>query len=91
MVPGDVRQPFPHVSEARQILLDAERDLEAWQPNLEPIQSNAAGLGANLMPMDEGSTRGTSDIGVVEPTAASTAIDKPAAESQGSHLEAAAA
>jgi len=54
VVPGDVRQPFPHSDEARQILADAEQELQAWQPNLEPIHSSAGGLGSNLMPADEG-------------------------------------
>lgn len=85
VVPGDVRQPFPHVNEARQVLADAEQELQAWQPNLEPIQSNAGGLGSNLMPLDDGSTRATSEA--PEPVVASPVTDKPAAESQGTHLE----
>ena len=94
VVPGDVRQPFPHSTEARQVLADAEQELQAWQPNLEPIQSNAGGLGSNLMPVDDGSTRATSEAGTEQPLiSAPTAhtTEKPAAEAQGTHLEAATA
>ncbi|KAK4227476.1 Eisosome component PIL1/LSP1 [Podospora fimiseda] len=33
VVPGDVRAAFPHASQARQILNDAEDDLRDWRPN----------------------------------------------------------
>lgn len=89
VVPGDVRQPFEQGAEARQILADAEQELQTWTPNLEPIQSNAGGLGSNLMPMDDNSTRATSEA--PEPVAAPPAADKPAAEAQGTHLEQATA
>jgi len=55
IVPGDSRPEFEHADQARQILNDAEEDLREWQPNLEPVHSNAGGMGANLMP-GEGST-----------------------------------
>jgi len=89
VVPGDVRQPFAQANEARQILADAEQELQRWEPRLEPIHSNAGGLGSNLMPMeDRSSTRATSEV----PEAAVSPIEttpKPAAEAQGTHLEAA--
>jgi Eisosome component PIL1 len=53
VVPGDERQPFAHANEARQVLNDAEQELQAWQPHLEPIHSSAGNLGSNLMPSDE--------------------------------------
>lgn len=92
VVPGDVRAPFAQVHDARQILADAEQELQTWQPHLEPIHSNAAGLGSNLMPNEETSTRATSEAGTAEPTLASpTATEKPAAEREGTHLEQATA
>ncbi|RMD39739.1 hypothetical protein DV735_g5388, partial [Chaetothyriales sp. CBS 134920] len=53
VVPGDNRQQFAGAVEARQVLSDAENDLQHWQPSLEPIQTNATALGANLMPSDD--------------------------------------
>ncbi|KAJ9603583.1 hypothetical protein H2200_011769 [Cladophialophora chaetospira] len=90
VVPGDVRQPFAQANEARQVLADAEQELQRWEPNLEPIHSNAGGLGSNLMPMEDRSTRATSEapesvVSPIEPVA------KPAAETQGTHLEQATA
>lgn len=90
VVPGDVRQPFEHSNEARQVLSEAESELQAWEPHLEPIHSNAGGLGSNLMPTGETSTRATSDVDTAEPISAAT-TEKPAAEAQGTHLEAATA
>jgi len=40
-VPGDVRAPWEHTNQARQILNDAEDDLKDWQPELEDVPSNA--------------------------------------------------
>lgn len=57
VVPGDMRQPFGYTQDARQILNDAEAELHAWSPNLEPIQTSGQ-LGANLMPTEE-STAGS--------------------------------
>jgi len=92
VVPGDVRQPFENGSEARQILSDAEQELQTWQPHLETIHSNAGGLGSNLMPAEDTSTRDHSEAGTAEGTVLPhTASDRPAAESQGTHLEAATA
>jgi hypothetical protein len=98
VVPGDVRQPFEHSHEARAILSEAESELQAWEPRLEPIHSNAGGLATNAMPSGEDSTRATSDAGTAEPIPASThasmhtaTTEKPAAEAQGTHLEAATA
>jgi len=61
VVPGDVRPPFEHASQARQVLNDAEEDLRSWEPNLDPIHSNAGDLGSNLMP--GGSVTGPSTAG----------------------------
>ena len=97
VVPGDVRQPFANVNEARQVLSDAEQELQQWQPNLEPIHSSG-GLGNNLMPADDitttASEAGESHV-QSEVAQASQGIethhDKPAAEHQGSHLSEAVA
>ena len=51
-MPGDERPAFAHTGEARQVLNDAEQELQSWQSNLEPIQK-ASAVGANAMP-DEG-------------------------------------
>ena len=56
VVPGDTRPAFEHAHQARQVLNDAEEDLREWQSNLEPIHSQAEGMGANLMPSAGGST-----------------------------------
>ncbi|ETI24943.1 hypothetical protein G647_04313 [Cladophialophora carrionii CBS 160.54] len=90
VVPGDVRQPFAQASEARQILADAEQELQRWEPHLEPIHSNAGGLGSNLMPADDRSTRETSEVPEVVPLPVES-TPKPAAEAQGTHLEQATA
>ena len=45
VVPGDVRQPFANAGEARNILNEAESALQSWQPDIEPIRTNAGGLG----------------------------------------------
>ncbi|KAI1612464.1 Eisosome component PIL1-domain-containing protein [Exophiala viscosa] len=91
VVPGDVRQPFEHGAEARTILADAEQDLQAWEPQLEPIHSNAGGLGTGAMPTGESSTRATSEAHGESSLYAAATTEKPAAESQGTHLEAATA
>lgn len=83
VVPGDVRQPFAHEIEARQILSDAEAELQQWRPNLEDVTSQSSNLGPNLMPAE-----GAEDVqtgGIAAP--APTHVDKPAAERQGTHLE----
>ncbi|KAF2495504.1 hypothetical protein BU16DRAFT_391287 [Lophium mytilinum] len=50
IVPGDVHHPFEHMEVARQVLNDAEDELRAWTPNMEPIHSSAGNLGAGAMP-----------------------------------------
>jgi hypothetical protein len=50
IVPGDTRAGFEEIETARQVLNDAEDELRSWQPNLEPIHSNAGSLGAGAMP-----------------------------------------
>ena len=62
-MPGDTRPAFEHAHQARQILNDAEEDLREWQPNLEPIHSQADGMGTNLMPNLGGSTTAPSEVG----------------------------
>mgnify|MGYP003623111280 CR=1 FL=1 len=96
VVPGDVRQPFPHANDARQVLNDAEQELQMWQPNLEPVRMSG-GLGAILMPNEETSTRAaTSEAGTElprgRPTESEADHEAPALHQQageGGHLEAA--
>ncbi|KEF62654.1 uncharacterized protein A1O9_00627 [Exophiala aquamarina CBS 119918] len=85
VVPGDVRQPFAQASDARQILADAEQELQMWQPNLEPVHSNAGGLGSNLMPTERerDSTRATSEADTAEPSISSPTAETASAEPQG--------
>lgn len=85
VVPGDVRQPFEHEMEARQILADAEAELQQWRPNLEEVENQSSGLGANLMP-SEGTSASYSSQAVLD-APAPVHVDKPAAEKQGTHLE----
>lgn len=56
VVPGDTRPPFEHGHQARQVLNDAEEDLREWGPNLDPVPSQATGLGVNLMPSQAAAT-----------------------------------
>lgn len=75
-MPGDVRQPFAHGAEARNILNDAEGELQHWRPNLEPVQTQAGGLGVNLMPAEDQTTTTASeaplsDAGAETPVATS--------------------
>lgn len=65
VVPGDVRQPFAHANDARQVLNDAEQELQMWQPNLETVHKSNA-LGANLMPTEAQSTVAASEVGESE-------------------------
>jgi len=97
VVPGDVRQSFAHVNDARQVLSDAEQELQLWQPNLEPVRTSG-GLGANLMPNEETTTiTGTSEAGTEIPRGRPTEseVDQQAPllhqqAGEGGHLETAA-
>ena len=61
VVPGDVRQPFANANAARDILNEAETELQSWHANLEPIHSNAGNLGANAMPSEDQTTTTASE------------------------------
>jgi len=90
VVPGDVRQPFAHGEDARQVLADAEQELQAWQPNLENVHTNASGMGSNLMPTENmSSTQATSSVGIPDTSVATQRdyVEKPAAEHQGTYLQ----
>lgn len=50
IVPGDAHPVFENVEAGREILNVAEDLLRNWQPNLEPIHSNAGSLGVGAMP-----------------------------------------
>jgi hypothetical protein len=97
VVPGDVHRPFDHAHDARQVLSDAEQELQMWQPNLEPVRMHG-GLGANLMPNEETSTvAGISEAGTEmprrHPTESGADKEAPALHQKaggGEHLEAAA-
>lgn len=74
VVPGDVRQPFANAAEARNILNDAESELQHWRPNLEPIHSQAGGLGVNLMPAEDATTTTASEAPMSEHGGAETPV-----------------
>jgi hypothetical protein len=50
IVPGDVHPAFAEVEAARQVLNDAESDLQAYRLDVEPITSNSGHLGVGAMP-----------------------------------------
>jgi len=60
IVPGDTHAPFAEVEAARQVLNDAESDLQNYRLEVEPITSNSGTLGVGAMP---GSAPGTSVAG----------------------------
>jgi len=68
VVPGNIRPAFEHVSQARQILNDAEDDLKDWTPELEGVSSRAE-IDNTLLPRSNsiqhtnvGSVAGESEI-----------------------------
>lgn len=50
IVPGESHPPFEGAEAGRQVLNDTEEELRNYQTHLEPITSNASGLGAGAMP-----------------------------------------
>lgn len=50
IVPGDVHPAFAEVEAARQVLSDAETDLQGYRLDVEPITSNSGHLGVGAMP-----------------------------------------
>ncbi|KAG9692422.1 hypothetical protein KCU95_g7284, partial [Aureobasidium melanogenum] len=50
IVPGDAHPAFTHAEHAREVLNVAEDELRNWTPDVEPINSNAGGLGVGAMP-----------------------------------------
>ncbi|KAB8346092.1 hypothetical protein FH972_023140 [Carpinus fangiana] len=73
IIPGDTHQTYEKTEDARQVLNDAEDDLKAWQPSIEPIPSNAGNLSANAMPSSStaGSLGATASVAETAPTEAS--------------------
>lgn len=62
VVPGDARHAYEHELEARQVLEDAENDLRAWRPSVEPIvlaveqETHVNGAGAEQASVANGDT-----------------------------------
>ncbi|KAH7410232.1 Eisosome component PIL1-domain-containing protein [Phaeosphaeria sp. MPI-PUGE-AT-0046c] len=50
IVPGDTHPAFSEIEAARQVLNDAESDLQSYRLDVEPVTSNAGHLGAGAMP-----------------------------------------
>lgn len=60
MVPGDTRQAYDHEYDARQVLEDAETDLRAWEPTVEPISSSAVDVPTHIT--DSGANEPEQDV-----------------------------
>lgn len=91
VVPGDVRQPFAHGNDARTILNDAETELQSWRANLEPIHTNAGGLGSNAMPTEQAEQEtAASPTAAVHHSSAVQDAGNPV-QGEGTHLEKAVA
>lgn len=97
-----MRQPFAHNAEARQILADAESELQTWQPTSEELHTSGATLGANLMPTEDVSTtaaapshvggvHGLTTAEVEAATAPADAVPTNKETHEGEHLQAAIA
>lgn len=89
-MPGDVRQPFAQAAAARNILNEAETELQRWEPSLEPISTNAGNMGANLMPAEDAQTETTETSQITHPRVEHPRHDNPAT-GEGSHLKEAVA
>jgi hypothetical protein len=50
IVPGDTHPAFAEIEAARQVLNDAESDLQSYRLEVEPITSNSGHLGVGAMP-----------------------------------------
>jgi hypothetical protein len=50
IVPGDTHPAFAEAEAARQVLNDAETDLQSYRLEVEPITSNSGNLGVGAMP-----------------------------------------
>jgi len=50
IVPGDTHPAFSEMETARQVLNDAESDLQQYRLEVEPVTSSAGHLGAGAMP-----------------------------------------
>jgi len=84
IVPGDVRLPFEHAAQARQVLNDAEEDLREWVPNLEPVHSQSEGMGSNLMPPESVVSGQSGGAGIEE-----IGSPREKTHSEGAHLSSA--
>jgi len=81
VIPGAQRQAFEHASQARQVLNDAEDDLQDWQPELEDVPSFAK-IDSNLMPSG---TEAQPSVLADNDTETASVLDS-SATTQGSHL-----
>lgn len=50
IVPGGKRTEYNNVNAAREILMDAEREIQSWEANLMPIETHAGNLSSSLIP-----------------------------------------
>ncbi|KAJ5605704.1 hypothetical protein N7510_008485, partial [Penicillium lagena] len=82
VVPGDSRQAYEHELAARKVLDDAENDMRAWQPSVEPIATATGAEGLQDRDSD-GLTTGSGDVEGVSFAETSTKTAKRA-EASGS-------
>ncbi|KAJ5739800.1 Sphingolipid long chain base-responsive protein LSP1 [Penicillium manginii] len=75
VVPGDARPGYEHEQEARQVLEDAETDLRAWEPSVEPITS--AARGASLSEQGEAASVTNGDSMVNDLPSAAKQMEEP--------------
>ncbi|KAH8727937.1 Eisosome component PIL1-domain-containing protein [Phaeosphaeriaceae sp. PMI808] len=68
ILPGDVHPAFSEIEAARQVLTDAEADLQNYQLDILPITSNAGGMGAGAMPGNSPSTSAVGQPSAIDQT-----------------------
>jgi hypothetical protein len=75
IVPGDTHPAFAEVEAARQVLNDAETDLQGYRLDIEPITSNSGHLGVGAMPGSvPGGTSVAAEPSLVDQTTGSRSV-----------------
>jgi hypothetical protein len=80
IVPGDTHPAFAEVEAARQVLNDAESDLQSYRLEVEPITSNSGHLGVGAMP--GGVPAGTSGVEQLSTIDQASSTRNPTGEEQ---------
>lgn len=84
VVPGDARHAYEHESDARQVLEDAENDLRAWRPSVEPIvlageQEHVNGVGAGRESVVNGADTADAESMVNDAPSSKKQLEEPQA------------